>query len=128
MKQQYTYIEKTSNGYQQTEVFKYDEIKSHFEDFIKDQDPKWIKDNLDDLHHHCFNTDYYIIGTYEATKWLGDQVFNVIEIIKDYEQNNFGSVSTDFSDPEKIVNMYTYIVGEEIVSEYRNQLENEEAA
>ena len=128
MKQQYTYIEKTSNGYQQTEVFKYDEIKSHFEDVIKDNDKNWIKDNLDDLHHHCFNTDYYIIGTYEATKWLGDQVFNVIEIIKDYEQNNFGSVSTDFSDPEKIVNMYIYIVGEEIVSEYRNQLENEEAA
>ena len=128
MKQQYTYIEKTSNGYQQTEVFKYDEIKSHFEDFIKDNDKNWIKDNLDDLHHHCFNTDYYIIGTYEAKKWLGDQVFNVIEIIKDYEQNNFGSVSTDFSDPEKVVNMYTYIIGEEIVNEYKNQLENEEAA
>lgn len=128
MKQQYTYIEKTSNGYQQTEVFKYDEIKSHFEDFIKDNDKNWIKNNLDDLHHHCFNADYYIIGTYEATKWLGDQVFNVIEIIKDYEQNNFGSVSTDFSDPEKVVNMYTYIIGEEIVNEYKNQLENEEAA
>jgi hypothetical protein len=108
--------------------YKYEEIKSHFEDFIKDQDPKWIKDNIDDLHYHCFNTDYYIIGTYQAKKWLGENVFEVIEIIKEYEENNFGEVSTDFSDPEKIVNMYTYIVGEEIVSEYRNQLENEEAA
>ena len=108
--------------------YKYQEIKSHFEDFIKDQDPKWIKDNLDDLHHHCFNTDYYIIGTYEATKWLGENVFEIIEVIRNYEQDQFGEVNTDFSDPEKIVNMYTYIVGEEIVSEYRNQLENEEAA
>ena len=108
--------------------YKYEEIKSHFEDFIKDQDPKWIKDNIDDLHHHCFNTDYYIIGTYEATKWLGENVFEIIEVIRNYEQNQFGEVNTDFSDPEKIVNMYTYIVGEEIVSEYRNQLENEEAA
>jgi hypothetical protein len=124
----YTYTEYNSNNYQQTEVFKYDEIKSHFEDFLKNNDKNWIKENLDDLHHHCFNTDYYIIGTYKATKWLGDQVFNVIEIIKDYEQNNFGSVSTDFSDPEKIVNMYTYIIGEEIVSEYKNKLDNEKAA
>ena len=108
--------------------YKYEEIKSHFEDFIKDNDQDWIKDNLDDLHHHCFNTDYYIIGTYEAKKWLGENVFEIIEIIKDYEQNNFGEVNTDLSDPEKIVNMYTYIVGEEIVSEYINQLENEEAA
>ena len=124
----YTYTEYNSNNYQQTEVFKYDEIKSHFEDFLKNNDKNWIKENLDDLHHHCFNTDYYIIGTYKATKWLGDQVFDVIEIIKDYEQNNFGSVSTDFSDPEKIVNMYTYIIGEEIVSEYKNKLDNEKAA
>ena len=124
----YTYTEYNSNNYQQTEVFKYDEIKSHFEDFLKNNDKNWIKENLDDLHHHCFNTDYYIIGTYKATKWLGDQVFNVIEIIKDYEQNNFGSVSTDFSDPEKIVNMYTYIIGEQIVSEYKNKLDNEKAA
>jgi hypothetical protein len=108
--------------------YKYQEIKSHFEDFIKDKDQNWIKDNLDDLHHHCFNTDYYIIGIYEATKWLGDNVFEIIEVIRNYEQDQFGEVNTDFSDPEKIVNMYTYIVGEEIVSEYRNQLENEEAA
>ena len=108
--------------------YKYEEIKSYFEDFIKDKDQEWIKDNLDDLHHHCFNTDYYIIGTYEAKKWLGDNVFEIIEVIRNYEQDNFGEVNTDFSDPEKIVNMYTYIVGEEIVSEYKNQLENEEAA
>lgn len=108
--------------------YKYEEIKSYFEDFIKDHDQEWIKDNLDDLHYHCFNTDYYIIGTYEATKWLGENVFEIIEVIRNYEQDNFGEVNTDFSDPEKIVNMYTYIVGEEIVSEYRNQLENEEAA
>jgi len=108
--------------------YKYDEIKSHFEDFIKDNDQDWIKDNVDDLHHHCFNTDYYIIGTYQAKKWLGENVFEIVEIIREYEENNFGEVSTDFSDPEKIVNMYTYIIGEEIVSDYVNQLKSEEAA
>ena len=38
-------------------------------------------------------------------------------MIKEYEQNNFGEVSTDFSDPEKVANMFAYIVGEEILFE-----------
>ena len=46
-------------------------------------------------------------------------MFHIIEFIKEYEQNNFGEVSTDFSDPEKIVNMYVYIIGEDVVADYR---------
>lgn len=111
-----------------TKQYKYDEIKSHFEDFINDENNKdFIKNNLDDLHHEIFNTDYYIIGRYEAKKWLGDQVFNIIETIREYEEFNFGEVNTDFSEPEKVVNMYVYIIGEEIVADYRNQLEDEVA-
>ena len=102
--------------------YKREEIKEYFDDFINDQDSQWIEDNKDDLHYHAFNNDYYIIGTYKAKQWLADMVFDVIEIIKEYEQSNFGEVYTDFSDPEKVVNMYTYIVGE-IVSDYVNQLE-----
>jgi len=109
--------------------YKYEEIKAHFEDFINDSNNKDIvKNNLDDLHHEIFNTDYYIIGRYEATKWLGDQVFNVINIIKEYENDNFGSVNTDFSEVEKVVNMYVYIIGEEIVSEYLQKLEEKKFA
>ena len=109
--------------------YKYEEIKEHFEDFIKENEEQIKEDNYfyEDLHYHCFNTDYYIIGTYQATKWLGDQVFNVIEYIKEYENNNFGEVTTDFSDPEKIVNMYVYIIGEEIVYNYKDKLEKETA-
>jgi hypothetical protein len=103
--------------------YKYEEIKDHFEDFIAGQGKDWVAENIDDLHHHAFNTDYYIIGTYKAKKWLGNEVFAVIEIIKDYEQLHFGEVNTDFSDPEKIVNMYAYIIGENIVEEYKNQLQ-----
>lgn len=107
--------------------YKKEEIKSYFNDFISDyfeqQDPEWIEDNKDDLHYHAFNTDYYIIGTYKAKQWLGDMAFNVIEFIKEYEQFQFGEVYTDLSDPEKVVNMYAYIIGEEIVSDYLNQLE-----
>jgi hypothetical protein len=112
-----------------TKQYKYEEIKAHFEDFINDSNNKDIvENNLDDLHHEIFNTDYYIIGRYEATKWLGDQVFNVINIIKEYENDNFGSVNTDFSEVEKVVNMYVYIIGEEIVADYINEQEEKNVA
>ena len=107
--------------------YKKEEIKSYFNDFISDyfeqQDPEWIEENKDDLHYHAFNIDYYIIGTYQAKQWLGNMTFDVINFIKEYEQFNFGEVYTDLSDPEKVVNMYVYIIGEEIVSDYLNELE-----
>ena len=110
-----------------TNDFKKAEIKEYFDDFIK-ENKDWFEEDSpndwkDDLHHHAFNTDYYIIGTHRSALWLEDQVFNVIEVIKDYEQSNFGEVFTDFSEPEKVVNMYVYIIGEEIVSDYLNELE-----
>lgn len=71
----------------------------------------------EDLHFHLFNEDYYIIGTYRAEQWLGDKVFHAIETIREYEQDNFGEVHTDFSDPEKVVNMYAYIAGEYLMQE-----------
>lgn len=103
--------------------YKREEIEDTFYDFIDEQDKTWIEENKDDLHHHAFNTDYYIIGTYRATQWLGDQVFNIIQFIKEYEDFYFGEVSTDFSNAENVVNMYAYIIGEEIVSDYINKLE-----
>ena len=98
--------------------YKYEEVKEYFEDYLKDNS-EYIEEIGEDLHHECFNTDYYIIGTYKAEQWLSNQVFNVINIIKEYEQFNFGEVYTDLSDPEKVVNMYVYILGEHIVSEYQ---------
>ena len=103
--------------------YKYDEIKEHFDDFISDQDSQWIEDNIDDIHYHAFNTDYYIIGTYNAKQWLGDYAFDVIGTIKEYEIDNFGEVYTDLSDPEKVVNMYAYIIGEQVVYEWLQERE-----
>ena len=109
--------------------YKREEIKEYFNDYLK-ENKEWFKENVsepndwfDDLHHNAFNSDYYIIGTYKATQWLGEEVFNVINFIKDTEMDNFGEVYTDFSSAEAVVNMYVYIIGEEIVSDYINQLE-----
>lgn len=101
--------------------YKREEIAEHFTDYINEQDQEWIESNLDDLHHYAFNTDYYLIGRYKATQWLGDQVFNVIDHIKEYEQSNFGEVTTDLSEPERVVNMYTYIIGETVVQEWKEK-------
>ena len=103
--------------------YKNKEIKEFFDDFINDQDPAWIKENMDDLHHHAFKTVDYIIGTYQAKKWLGDMAFDVINFIKEYEEFHFGKVNTDFSSPEKIVNRYADIIGGEIVNDYLCELE-----
>ena len=66
--------------------YKKEEIKEYFDNFINDQDADWIEENKDDLHYHAFNTDYYIIGTYQAKQWLGDKVFEVIDHIKEYQK------------------------------------------
>lgn len=71
-----------------------------------------------DLHNEVFNTDYYIIGTHNAKEALREyDVFNAIELVQEYEKNQFGEIYTDLSDPEKLINMVYYIVGEEVINE-----------
>tara|TARA_X000001382_G_C3114763_1_gene161160 strand:- start:349 stop:753 length:405 start_codon:yes stop_codon:yes gene_type:complete len=97
-------------------------MKDIFQSVIDD-----IHDKLDDkvgldaygrdLHHELCNMDYFIIGTYRAKQFLGDDAFEAIEMVKDYEQSNFGEVSTDLSEPERVVNMLAYIIGEHVLAE-----------
>ena len=71
-----------------------------------------------DLHNEVFNTDYYIIGTYRAKEALNEYgVFEALNKVRTYEKDNFGEVYTDLSDPEKLINMLYYIIGEEVLSE-----------
>ena len=82
-----------------------------------------LDQNINDLHHYLLNEDYFIIGYYEAEKWLKkDSIFNAIDKIKEYEQFNFGQVTTDLSSSESVANMLAYILGEEIL--YENDIYN----
>ena len=97
------------------------EIIEHAKDQIQyiydyDQD-KVTVDNLHDLHWEIFNQNYYIIGRYQAKQWLGADAFDCIYDIQEYENNNFGQVTTDLSEPERVVNMWVYIIGEEILED-----------
>lgn len=71
-----------------------------------------------DLHNEVFNTDYYIIGTYEAKEALKEyDVFEAIKLVQEFEEFHFGEVNTDLSNPEKLINMVYYIVGDEVICE-----------
>ena len=74
-----------------------------------------------ELHNEVFNTDYYIIGTNEAKEALEEyDVFEAIEKVQTYEEDNFGEIFTDLSDPEKLINMLFYVIGEEVFWEMLN--------
>tara|TARA_Y100000114_G_scaffold54859_1_gene50135 strand:- start:872 stop:1354 length:483 start_codon:yes stop_codon:yes gene_type:complete len=77
----------------------------------------WLTIGWGELHYYLFNEDYFLIGYYNCKKWLGDNLLNAINLIKDYELFNFGEVSSDLSSSEDIANMTAYILGEEILSE-----------
>jgi len=94
-----------------------DRITSEISDHIKTEIENYLGSEAADLHHELFNTDYWIIGTWEAKQWLGSDEMDIIGMIQQYEQDNFGELYTDLSDPEKVVNMFAYIKGEQILYE-----------
>lgn len=75
-------------------------------------------ENKDEWHFHCFNEDYYIIGYYEASEWLKKHNIGELEaagMCQQYEIDNFGECNTIYDNSEKVVNMLTYMYGEEII-------------
>ena len=87
-----------------------------------------------DLHHHLFNENYFIIGTYKARQWLGKHFTWAVITVQQWEMDNFGESQTqlhydDFSeddldctsyhDSEGIANKLNYIFGLEILGESR---------
>ena len=86
-------------------------------------------DNFNGLFTSMFNSDYYIIGTYKAAKALEtykndktldgyktdlDGVFGAVELVKQYDLDQFGEVLTPLDDPEKLANIVEYIRGENL--------------
>ena len=95
-------------------------LKQDVKDYLIQQlqDDVGIDNDINDLHHYLINQDYFLIGYYNCRKWLEkESVFEAIEKIKDYEQSNFGEVTTDFSDEEKTANMLAYVLADEILNE-----------
>ena len=86
--------------------------------------------NFEELHYHAFNEDFYIIGYYEASQWLSNHnidSFEAINFINDYSLNNFGDAyfgANKEINSENVVNMVTYILGDELINELDIDLTN----
>ena len=52
----------------------------------------------------------------------GNRVFEIIDVVKEYEQMNFGELTTDITEQEHLLNMYVYIVGESILEDVINDI------
>jgi len=94
------------------------ELVNHIIDMIDDR--VLTNDNQDDWHHLCFNQDYYIIGYYQAEQWLKEHnisTFEAISYCQNYEEEHFGDCQR-YDNAEKLVNMYVYILGEELLSNF----------
>ncbi len=99
----------------------HNELTSYVYDLIADGTLN--ADNVEDWHHVAFNEDYYIIGYHQAAQWLDDygmSVWDVIEEVQDYERYNYGETHTDVN-AESMVNMYVYILGEQIIQEIKEE-------
>ena len=94
-------------------------IKTELSNYILESIKDGIidKSNKEDWHYLLFNQDYYIIGYYNASRWLKRHnigEFEAVEIVRDYEIDNFGEFTTEINS-ESIVNMLVYIYGEELI-------------
>ena len=74
---------------------------------------------IEDLHHYLFNQDYFIIGTYKASKFIGSDLGKILEVCIDFEKD-MGIFDESFYmtilEPEKVVNKLAYVIGYEILN------------
>ncbi len=74
---------------------------------------------IDDLHHYLFNEDYFIIGTYKASQFIGSNLSKILEILIEFEKD-MGIFDESFYmtilEPETIVNKLAYCIGYEILN------------
>ena len=106
-------------------MYKENEIKEYAETQIKEYleyDKDYLNNDISEIHHDLFNTDYYIIGRYKAERWMENRVFEIIDVVKEYEEMNFGELTTDITEQEHLLNMYVYIVGEHILQDVINDI------
>lgn len=94
------------------------ELKKYLLDCINDE--TLTNENKDEWHYYAFNQNYYIMYETGANYWLQKHkigIFNAINIVKQYEEDNFGKFNSEIS-AEQIANMVAYIYGEEIIHSY----------
>ena len=71
----------------------------------------------DDLLNHIYKTYYFVVCMQDAREFLKDyDRIDAITTVNKYEQDNFGELTSDLSDPTDIANMIAYIEGEKALN------------
>ena len=113
----------------QTTYYKYDEIKNELLDYVENND-LILADALqdDDLHFNVYNSDYFIIGYYNAEQWLikddRNYTFEVLGYVQEQSEEMFGTIEK-ITDAERLVNLYAYWLGYEVIAELQAEQEEE---
>jgi len=111
------------------EYYKYDEIKNELLDYVENNNltlSEALQD--DDLHYKVYNSDYFIIGYYNAEQWLieddRNHTFDVLEYVQEQQEEMFGTIEK-ITDAERLVNLYAYWLGYEVIAELQAEQEEE---
>lgn len=99
--------------------------KAEIKQYILDNIGCWEGMQAEELHGNLFNKDYYIIWTDDAKKWLGQDVFECMELVKEFEEFQTGQVITNFVNTEQLTNTTAYILGEKILYDTEIEFEGE---
>jgi len=79
-------------------------------------------DSMEDFHYHCFNEDDYIIGYYEAGKWIDkhfNDSFSAISELITIKEEVFGKTTSSAFDvtAETVANGLAYFAGETVLAD-----------
>lgn len=93
------------------------ELKAHIADLKADR--VLTDDNLDEWHEIAFHQDYYVVGYYQAEKWLKEHnisAWEAIEYVTEQFELHFDTpLKSKDCNAEYIVNMIVYFAGMELV-------------
>jgi len=110
----------TMKSYEQT----YKELEQEVQSIIEADIEQYEDSTLENFHQDQFNSDFYIIGTYQAKEWLTEKdVFNCIDIVQEWEREVFGELQSDLSNPEKLASLVMYSVGERMLTDLADRLD-----
>ena len=72
--------------------------------------------NVSELAYEMYNQDYYIIGTYDAKRFISKYIDDCFEALEQYN-DNFGEQYADITNLEKLASLMALMAAEELFSE-----------
>jgi hypothetical protein len=88
--------------------------------------PQYIENDVQNLHHHMFNEDYWVNGRYEAEQEILKHcnVFDAIQLIIDWEYDHLGQMTSKINEAENVCYMLVYILSIDILNSCESYFKN----